>query len=169
MQEIGPGGAAALDVEVKVLDARIREWGLPGYQSDMAAAVDLFACIDTALDVAPQAPAVLVPTGIALNMGRGDCAATILPRSGLGHKKGLVMGNGVGLIDADYTGELFVSLWNRNPPGSEAITVQPGERIAQMMFLPILRARLQAVEAFSQETARGSGGFGSTGAGGAQT
>ena len=99
-------------------------------------------------------------------MGARNCAALVLPRSGLGHKKGLVMGNSVGLIDADYTGQVFVSVWNRNPVGSDAILIEPGERIAQMMFVPVFRAALTVVDEFTQETQRGSGGFGSTGSGG---
>lgn len=154
-------------VEVKILDPRLHDWGLPAYQTAGAAAVDLFACIEAPLAIAPQAPAVLVPSGLALNMGAMACAALVLPRSGLGHKKGLVMGNSVGLIDADYTGEIFISTWNRNPVGSDPIVISPGERIAQMMFVPVLHAQMTVVEAFSSETTRGAGGFGSTGSGGA--
>ncbi|CUH77367.1 Deoxyuridine 5'-triphosphate nucleotidohydrolase [Tritonibacter multivorans] len=150
-------------IELKVLDARLNDWGLPGYQSDMAAAVDLFACIDDAIEIAPQAPATLVPSGLALGMGNAHMAALIMPRSGLGHKKGLVMGNTVGLIDADYMGQVFISVWNRNPVGSDAIVIEPGERIAQMMFVPVVRPQVNVVEEFSEQTARGAGGFGSTG------
>jgi dUTP pyrophosphatase len=150
-------------IELKVLDARLHDWGLPCYQSDMAAAVDLFACIDDALEIAPQAPATLVPSGLALGMGNAHMAALVLPRSGLGHKKGLVMGNTLGLIDADYMGQVFISVWNRNPAGADAIVIEPGERIAQMMFVPVIRPEVQVVAEFSIETTRGAGGFGSTG------
>ena len=154
-------------IEVKIIDPRLKDWGLPSYQTAGSAAVDLFACIDAPLAVEAQAPAVLVPSGLALNMGEMACAALVLPRSGLGHKKGLVMGNSVGLIDADYTGEIFISTWNRNPVGSDPIVIKPGERIAQMMFVPVLHAQMSVVEEFSSATERGAGGFGSTGTGGA--
>lgn len=154
-------------VEVKIIDPRLKDWGLPSYQTAGSAAVDLFACIDAPLAVEAQAPAVLVTSGLALNMGEMACAALVLPRSGLGHKKGLVMGNSVGLIDADYTGEIFISTWNRNPVGSDPIEITPGERIAQMMFVPVLHAQMSVVEEFSSATERGAGGFGSTGTGGA--
>ncbi|TNJ44818.1 dUTP diphosphatase [Phaeobacter sp. B1627] len=154
-------------VELKIIDPRIREWGLPTYQTTGAAAVDLYACIDAELALEPQAAAVLIPSGLALHMQDMQCAALVLPRSGLGHKKGLVMGNGVGLIDADYTGQVFISAWNRNPADNAPIVIQPGERIAQLMFVPILRPVLEVVEDFSQQTDRGAGGFGSTGSGGA--
>jgi dUTP pyrophosphatase len=123
----------------------------------------LFACIDAPLQIEPQQAAVLVPSGIALHMDSANLCAMILPRSGLGHKKGLVLGNSVGLIDADYTAQCFISVWNRNPPGSQAISVEPGERIAQMVFLPVLRPVFSVVEEFSRGSQRGAGGFGSTG------
>ena len=151
-------------IEIKVLDPRLHEWGLPKYQTPLAAAIDLFACIDAPLQLQPQQAAVLIPSGIALHMDSLDFCAMILPRSGLGHKKGLVLGNSVGLIDADYTAQCFISVWNRNPADSNAtITIQPGERIAQMMFLPVVRPEFKVVEAFSSSSQRGSGGFGSTG------
>lgn len=152
-----------MQVEIKVLDDRLHEWGLPSYQTGGAAAVDLFACVHTEALIYPQAPAVLIPSGFAMFCGATTLAALVLPRSGLGHKKGLVMGNSVGLIDADYTGEVFISAWNRNPPGSDPIVVQPGERIAQMMFVPVLHPEFTIVEDFSGLTGRGAGGFGSTG------
>ncbi|OIQ32833.1 MAG: aminotransferase [Alphaproteobacteria bacterium MedPE-SWcel] len=157
----------AFAVELKIIDPRLRDWGLPDYQTAGAAAIDLCACVDGDIAIEPQAAAVLIPSGLALHMNHLHCAALILPRSGLGHKKGLVMGNGVGLIDADYTGQVFISAWNRNPAGNAPIIIQPGERIAQLMFVPILRPALNVVDAFSQETERGAGGFGSTGTGGA--
>jgi dUTP pyrophosphatase len=151
-------------IEIKVLDQRLREWGLPKYQTPLAAAIDLFACIEEPLQLQPQEAAVLIPSGIALHMDSAELCAVILPRSGLGHKKGLVLGNSVGLIDADYTAQCFISVWNRNPATSNAvITIQPGERIAQMMFLPVVRPKFKVVEEFSTTSQRGSGGFGSTG------
>ncbi len=151
-------------VEIKILDERLHTWGLPKYQTALAAAIDLMACLDAPLEIAPQAPAVLVPTGLALHMNASELCAVILPRSGLGHKKGLVLGNSVGLIDADYTAQCFISVWNRNPAGDgEAIVINPGERIAQMLFLPVVRPQFQVVSEFSASSERGEGGFGSTG------
>jgi dUTP pyrophosphatase len=150
-------------IEVVILDARLREWGLPRYQSEMAAAIDLHACIDDAVTLLPGTPAQLIPAGFALHMADPHMAAIIVPRSGLGHKKGLVVGNLVGVIDADYTGPIMVSVWNRSAAGSEPVLIQPGDRIAQMMFVPVLRPGFGVVEAFSRSTARGEGGFGSTG------
>ena len=152
-------------VEIRVLDARLEQWGLPRYQRELAAAIDLHACIDAPLVLAPGAPAQLVPAGIAVSMNDAHLAAAIVPRSGLGHRKGLVLGNLWGLIDADYLGPILVSAWSRNPPGAEPIVIEPGERIAQMLFLPVVRPVFRTVERFSVETARGEGGFGSTGAG----
>lgn len=149
-------------VELKLLDPRLREWGLPSYQTPMAAALDLHACLDAPLVLHPQAPAELVPSGLALHMADPHLAALILPRSGLGHRRGLVMGNAVGLIDADYTGQVFISAWNRNPAGSEPILIEPGERIAQMLFVPVIRPALVEVAEFARESDR-MGGFGSTG------
>jgi len=150
-------------VELKLLDPRLRDWGLPAYQPPMAAALDLYACLDAPLTLQPGAPAELVPSGIALHMADPHLAALILPRSGLGHRKGLVMGNAVGLIDADYTDQVFISAWNRNPPGTEPIVIRPGERIAQMLFVPVVRPALVEVAEFTRDSAR-AGGFGSTGA-----
>ena len=145
---------------MRVLDARLHEWGLPTYQSDHAAAIDLHACLDEPLEIAPGQAAVLIPAGFALHIGDPAVAALILPRSGLGHRHGLVLGNLVGLIDPDYTGPIMVSAWNR---GVAAVTLEPGERFAQMMFVPVLRPAMTMVDAFSGATARGAGGFGSTG------
>ena len=151
-------------IEIKVLDSRLHTWGLPNYQTTLAAAIDLFACIEQPLTLQPQAAAVLIPSGMALHMNSSEFCAVILPRSGLGHKKGLVLGNSIGLIDADYTAQCFISVWNRNPPSqAEPITIQPGERIAQMMFLPIVRPEFKVVSEFSSMSVRGGGGFGSTG------
>jgi len=154
---------ATRSFEIKILDGRIHAWGIPSYQSDMAAAIDLFACVDGPLAIAPQAPAHLIPSGISVCIGDPHVAAVIAPRSGLGHRMGLVLGNTVGVLDADYTGPVMISAWNRNAPGSPPIIVHPGERIAQMLFLPILRPSFRVVEEFSRNTERGSAGFGSTG------
>jgi dUTP pyrophosphatase len=150
-------------VEVRVLDSRLEQWGLPRYHSEMAAALDLHACLDAPLAIAPGAPAALVPSGIAIHIGDPNIAAVILPRSGLGHKRGLVLGNLVGLIDADYQGELLISMWNRNAAGTDPIRIEPGERVAQMLFVPVLRPTLTVVDAFSAVSVRQAGGFGSTG------
>jgi dUTP pyrophosphatase len=152
-------------VELKILDARLHAWGLPRYHSDMAAAMDLYACLDAPLVLPPGAPPALVSSGIAVHMADPGLAALVLPRSGLGHRQGLVLGNLVGLIDADYTGPVLVSAWNRNPPGGEAVTLHPGERFAQMVFVPVLRPDFRLVEEFSAQSRRGAGGFGSTGEG----
>lgn len=149
-------------IELKLIDERLRQWGLPDYQSDQAAGIDLIACLDGPLHIAPQAPAQLVPTGLAMHMDAPDLCALILPRSGLGHKRGLVLGNGTGVIDADYMAQIFVSVWNRNPDG-EAIEITPGDRIAQMLFVPVRRPRFDVVEDFTGQSRRGPGGFGSTG------
>jgi dUTP pyrophosphatase len=153
----------ALTVELKVLDERIRTWGLPRYQSDMAAAVDLFACIDEPLEVAAQSAAQFVPAGIAIHIADPSIAAIIVPRSGLGHKKGLVLGNLVGVLDADYTGPVMISVWNRSEAGSAPIVIEPGDRIAQLMFVPVVRPDFEVVDEFSALSLRGAGGFGSTG------
>lgn len=150
-------------VEMVVLDPRLHEWGLPTYQSAMAAAIDLHACLPAPLAIAPGAPPCLVPTGFAVHMADPGMAALVLPRSGMGHRKGLVLGNLVGLVDADYTGPVLVSAWNRSAPGSPPVVLEPGERFAQMLFVPILRPRLVVVDGFSAASGRGAGGFGSTG------
>ncbi|MGL4313635.1 MAG: dUTP diphosphatase [Sphingomonas sp.] len=150
-------------LELKVLDPRLHDWGLPRYQTELSAGIDLHACLDAPLTLEPQAPAVLIPSGIAVLMNDPNMVAFLLARSGLGHKKGLVLGQAVGTIDADYANQIFISAWLRNPPGSEPLTIQPGERIAQLVFLPILRAQFRLVEDFGATTGRGLGGFGSTG------
>ncbi len=152
-------------IEVKLLDPRLSAWGLPRYQSAHAAAIDLHACLDAPLTLAPEDKPALIPAGFSLYIGDPAIAALILPRSGLGHRQGLVLGNLVGLIDPDYTGPIMVSAWNRNPPGGETITLVPGERFAQMVFVPVLRPDFSIVTAFSGATERGGGGFGSTGRG----
>jgi dUTP pyrophosphatase len=150
-------------IELRVLDPRLHAWGLPAHQTAMAAAVDLHACIDAPLSLPAGGPAVLIPSGLSMLIGDPHITALIVPRSGLGHKKGLVMGNGVGVIDADYAGPVLISAWNRNAAGTDPILIQPGERIAQMLFVPILRPIFNVTDAFSRATARGEGGFGSTG------
>jgi dUTP pyrophosphatase len=154
---------STLHVEVKILDPRIHEWGLPRRHSAMAAAIDLFACIDAPLAIDPDSAAHLIPAGIAIHIGKPGYAALIVPRSGLGHRAGLVMGNLVGVLDADYMGPVMISAWNRNPPGTTPILIQPGDRIAQMLFVPVARPNFTVVDAFSQQSARGEAGFGSTG------
>jgi dUTP pyrophosphatase len=153
---------ANLEIELRVLDGRVYEWGIPKFQSEMAGAADLFACLPEPITIAAGDAAVLVSTGIAIHIGDPGYAAMVLPRSGLGHKQGLVLGNLVGLIDADYTGPLMVSLWNRSA-NAEPIVVNPGDRIAQLLFVPINRPEFRIVSQFSVDTKRGAGGFGSTG------
>lgn len=151
-------------VEVRILDPRLKAWGGLRPQSPMAAGIDLFACLDAPLRLAPGDPPALISAGFALHLADPGLAALILPRSGRGHREGLVLGNLVGLIDPDYTGPILVSAWNRNPPGGPVITIVPGDRFAQIIFVPILRPRLAEVKTFSAPSARGAGGFGSTGA-----
>jgi dUTP pyrophosphatase len=148
------------DIEVMILDERLRDWGMPSYQSEAAAAIDLHACLDASLTLEPGTAPVLISAGFAVHMGDPHLAALVLPRSGMGHKRGLVLGNLVGLIDPDYTGPIMVSAWNR---GVEPVVLSPGERFAQMMFVPVVRPVLRPVAAFTVNTARGAGGFGSTG------
>lgn len=150
-------------VEVKILDERLRSWGLPDYQTSMSAGIDMYACVDEPVVIEPQGPAVLIPSGIALLMNNPHMVGFLLARSGLGHKKGLVLSQAVGTIDADYTAQIYMSAWLRNPPGSQDVVILPGDRIAQLVFLPILRPEFSVVEEFSQTTERGEGGFGSTG------
>jgi dUTP pyrophosphatase len=146
-------------LELKILDTRFGgEWALPEYATPSSAGLDLRAALETALTLQPG-DAVLVPSGLAIHVGDPTMCAVILPRSGLGHKHGIVLGNGTGLIDADYQGPLMISVWNR---GREAFTIQPGDRIAQLVVLPIVRARLQVVDEF-EASQRGEGGFGHTG------
>jgi dUTP pyrophosphatase len=155
--------AQTLEFELKVLDARLHEWGLPAYHSAMAAGIDLRACIDAPLAIAPQAPAIMVSSGMAILINRPDVAAFILPRSGLGARHGIILGQSVGTIDPDYAGPWLVPLINRNAPGTPPVTINPGDRIAQAVFLPILRPGFRIVKEFSTVTSRGAGGFGSTG------
>jgi dUTP pyrophosphatase len=152
-----------LEIELKVLDSRLHQWGLPAYHSDMAAGLDLRACIDAPLQIAPQAPAVMVPSGVAILINRPDVVALVLARSGLGAKLGIVLGQAVGTIDPDYAGPWLIPLVNRNAAGTPPVVINPGDRIAQAVFLPLLRPTFRVVDEFSTATNRGAGGFGSTG------
>jgi dUTP pyrophosphatase len=154
-----------MEIHLKRLDPRLALWGFPHWGSDLAAGLDLHACLDVALTLPAQAPAVLVPAGFALSIGDGDWAALVYPRSGLGHKRGLVLGNAVGVVDADYQGQIFISAWNRNPPGTADLVIEPGERVAQMVFTRVIRPAFRLVDEFAAVSARGSGGYGSTGTG----
>ena len=146
-------------LEVRLLDARFGTlWPLPEYATPASAALDLRAAIEAPLRLEPG-DAALIPSGLAIHLGDPGLCALVLPRSGLGHKHGIVLGNGTGLIDADYQGPLLISAWNR---GDAAFTIEPGDRIAQLLVLPIVRAGLQVVDTFALST-RGSGGFGHTG------
>jgi dUTP pyrophosphatase len=146
-------------VELKILDARIgSKFPLPRYGTDGAAGLDMVACLNEPLRLNPGDTS-LIPTGIAVHIGDPGLAAVLLPRSGLGHKHGIVLGNLVGLIDSDYQGQVFVSCWNR---GKETFTIEPGDRIAQMVFVPVVQAEFEIVSDF-EASSRGVGGFGHTG------
>jgi len=146
-------------IELKILDPRIGdEFPLPAYATDGAAGLDLRACLDAPLNLAPG-QTHLIPTGIAIHIGDPSLAAVLLPRSGLGHKHGIVLGNLVGLIDSDYQGQVFVSCWNRS---ADSFTIEPGDRMAQMVFVPVVQAAFEIVDEFAASE-RGSGGFGHTG------
>ena len=147
-----------MKVDVKILDARLRD-NPPAYATPGSAGLDLRACIEAPLTLEPG-QWELVPTGMAMHIADPGYAALILPRSGLGHKHGLVLGNLVGLIDSDYQGQLMVSAWNRSPV---PFTIEPLERIAQLVIVPVVQAQFRVVEAFAEATARGEGGYGSTG------
>ncbi|MDM4772984.1 dUTP diphosphatase [Solimonas sp. SE-A11] len=146
-------------IQIKILDPRVgSELPLPAYATDGSAGLDLRALLDAPLTLSPG-DTTLLKTGLAIHIADPSLAAVILPRSGLGHKHGIVLGNLVGLIDSDYQGELMVSCWNR---GKDSFTINPGERIAQLVFLPVVRAAFETVTEF-HATVRGTGGFGSTG------
>ncbi len=149
-----------MELDVKVLDARLADQ-LPAYATPGSAGLDLRACLDAPLELAPNAWQ-LVPTGLAIHLKDPGYAALILPRSGLGHKHGIVLGNLVGLIDSDYQGQLMVSAWNRS---DVAYTLQPMERLAQLVIVPVVQARFNVVAEFDAVTERGAGGYGSTGKG----
>ena len=145
-------------LDCRILDARLRELQ-PAYATSGSAGLDLRACIAEPLTLAPNA-CQLLPTGLAIHLADPGYAALILPRSGLGHKHGIVLGNLLGLIDSDYQGQLMVSAWNRS---ERAYTIEPLERIAQLVIVPVLQAQLNWVDDFAQASARGAGGYGSTG------
>jgi len=146
-------------IALKILDPRIgKEFPLPEYATIGSAGLDLRACIDDQVTISPG-ETKLIATGVAIHIADPTLAATILPRSGLGHKHGIVLGNLVGLIDSDYQGPLMVSCWNRS---QQAFTLQPGDRLAQLVFLPVVQASFEVVEDF-QQTERGEGGFGHSG------
>lgn len=146
-------------IELKILDSRVGDSiPLPHYATDGSAGLDMRACIDAAISVAPGAT-TLIPTGLAIHIADSSLAAVLLPRSGLGHKHGLVLGNLTGLIDSDYQGQVFISCWNRS---STSYEIQPGERIAQMVFVPVEQVAFSVVEEFN-DSERGSGGFGHSG------
>jgi dUTP pyrophosphatase len=148
-------------LKVRILDARVGQmFPLPAYATDGSAGMDLRACLDAAVLLAPG-HTQLVPTGLAIHIDDPGFAAVILPRSGLGHKHGIVLGNLVGLIDSDYQGQLMVSMWNR---GQTPFSIEPGERIAQLVVVPVVQVELEVVEDFAA-SARGAGGFGHSGRG----
>jgi len=152
-----PAGRCAL--QVRILDARLgTEFPLPAYATEGSAGLDLRACLEAPLALAPG-KAELIPSGLAIHLSDPRLAALILPRSGLGHRHGIVLGNLVGLIDSDYQGQLMVSCWNR---GAEPFTIRPGERIAQLVIVPVVQVQLEVVPEFSA-SARGAGGFGHSG------
>jgi len=146
-------------IQLKILDQRLgKEFPLPHYATDGSAGMDMRACLNAPLELAPG-DTDLIPTGLAIHVADAGLAAVLLPRSGLGHKHGIVLGNLVGLIDSDYQGQVFVSCWNR---GAETFVIEPGERIAQMVIVPVVRADFEIVEDFV-DSERGAGGFGHTG------
>lgn len=147
------------NIKLKILDSRIgKEFPLPAYATDGSAGMDLRACIDETIQLKPS-ETKLIATGLSIYIGDKSLAATILPRSGLGHKHGIVLGNLVGLIDSDYQGQLFISCWNR---GDKVFNIEPGERIAQLVFLPVIQVAFDIVDSFD-DSIRGEGGFGHSG------
>lgn len=147
------------NVQLKILDERIRsEFGLPHYATDGSAGLDMRACIESPLTL-QSGETQLIPSGIAIHIDDASLAAVLLPRSGMGHKHGIVLGNLVGLIDSDYQGQVYISCWNR---GHSAFTIEPGDRIAQMVFVPVIQASFEVVEEFGTSK-RAEGGFGHTG------
>lgn len=148
-----------LKIQLKILDKRIgNEFPLPQHATDGSAGMDMRACLDEHLRIEPG-ETHLIPTGLAIHIGDPGLAAVLLPRSGLGHKHGIVLGNLVGLIDSDYQGQVFISLWNRSDHG---FTIEPGDRIAQMVFVPVVQAEFEVVDEFDVSE-RGAGGFGHSG------
>ena len=150
---------AQAKIKVKILDKRVgAEFPLPNYSTAGSAGLDLRACLDASMQLSPG-ETELIPTGIAIHIADPNLAAVILPRSGLGHKHGIVLGNLVGLIDSDYQGQIMVSVWNR---GTDQFSINPGERIAQLVFVPVVQAEFDVVDEF-ESSGRGEGGFGHTG------
>lgn len=153
-----------LPVKVKVLDQRLVDenvgWGLPSYGTEGSAGLDLRACIEEPLVLEPNSKSTLVSSGLSIYLEDPNYVGLIYPRSGLGHKQGIVLGNLTGVIDADYQGPLMISVWNRS---QETVTINPGDRIAQYVVVPVQRIELQVVDSFDSESERGSGGFGHTG------
>lgn len=146
-------------IELKILDERIgTDFPMPRYATHGSAGLDMYACLDEHLHIAPG-DTHLIPSGIAIHINSAGLAAVLLPRSGLGHKHGIVLGNLVGLIDSDYQGQIFISVWNR---GRDTFTIEPGDRIAQMIFVPVVQAEFCVVTEFN-ESKRGAGGFGHSG------
>jgi dUTP pyrophosphatase len=146
-------------VQVRILDPRIKdEFGLPHYATEGSAGLDLRACLETSLTLNPG-ETQLIPSGIAIHISDASLAAVLLPRSGMGHKHGIVLGNLVGLIDSDYQGQVYISCWNR---GQNTFTIEPGDRIAQMVFVPVVQVQFEVVDEFS-DSERAGGGFGHTG------
>lgn len=146
-------------IQIKLIDPRLgSEFPLPTHATDGSAGMDISACLEATVTLTPG-ETLLIPAGFAMHIQDPGLAAVLLPRSGMGHKQGIVLGNLVGLIDSDYQGQVFVSCWNR---GGQSVTIHPGDRIAQMVFVPVVQVRLEVVTGF-EETRRGSGGFGHTG------
>ena len=160
-----------MNVEIRILDQRLHGWGFPKWGSQWAAGLDLYACIDEPLRVLPQAPPLFVSTGMAFRIGDPDWCGLIFPRSGLAHRHGLVLGNTIGVVDADFDGPCMISVWNRNNPvnvdepvrSTSIVTINPGDRIAQLVFTRVVRPSLAIVEQFSRRSPRGSSCYGSTG------
>ena len=170
-------------VDIKILDPRINKWGLPAYAKPGDAGMDLSACIEEPITI-PEGENRLIPTGIAIHIGNPNVVGVLVPRSGLGHKKGMVLGNLIGIVDSEYQGQVYASMWNRkhlehevvevpSDPGSERMvkelqqvdnsyTIQPGDKICQLLFLPVIQASFNVVDSF-EESERGTGGFGHTG------
>jgi len=149
-------------VEIKILDAKINEWGLPNYATSGSSGLDLRACIDEPIPLWPE-QTILIPTGISIHIKDKGLAAILLPKSGLGHKHGIVLGNLVGLIDSDYQGQVYVSCWNRNASGNHGpFEIKPGDWIAQMAFVKMPQVQFKLVSEFTKSE-RGEGGFGSSG------
>jgi len=160
-QSPAAAASARRKLEVRILDPRIgRDYPLPAYATSGSAGIDLRACLDAPLELKPG-DTQLIPSGIAIHLSDPGYAAIVLPRSGLGHKHGIVLGNLVGLIDSDYQGQVFVSCWNR---GQSTFTIQPGERIAQLVVVPVVQVEFEVVNEFAASE-RGAGGFGSSGRG----